>query len=521
MATINLGRVGYVHKGAYSHAATYEKYDVVLYNHGSYLYIGESGSGHAPTDKAYWQAMLDPAEMNAATNTARAAADNIYQRLASFTAPFSVTGNPVSCYPVADYPLDAIIHLVPVQAGEGNPAPDNVRAISPVRQFAVRNGEQEIPVHLVNPVYGGDYHWKALKITGKAKYRELTGNEGWYLNQNGSTSYFVLHLEQSEIGVDHKAYMSHYSHLDTMAFGVPGTNVFRCWNTKGVFRVGIRPDLSAYNVYDHDGSVAKWKEYLSAQAAAGTPVQIVYFVQNGEEEAVSSFGDIISYRGENIISTDNGTITVSGPLDPAYQNAQQDERIEALEEGAVSGGGSYTLPVASAETLGGVKVGSGLQMNGEALGVKNTKYILLNTIITAEEVEEVLINIDSNGNPFILTECYIEVEYNGETNGSLTSLAGNGSNIASYNHFDYTNYNKFSALKAYQNGGYWDMMAYKPNFQYGAREILGAAEDTFFKNSIEAIPNINVICVYANKGGNTTVIPIGTVVKLWGVRADA
>ena len=75
MATINLGRVGYVHKGAYDPAATYEKYDVVFYDHGSYLYIGESASGHAPTDPAYWQAMLDPAEMNAATRAALEAAE--------------------------------------------------------------------------------------------------------------------------------------------------------------------------------------------------------------------------------------------------------------------------------------------------------------------------------------------------------------------------------------------------------------------------------------------------------------
>ena len=37
MPTVNLGRVGYVHKGTYDPAAIYEKYDVVFYNHGSFL----------------------------------------------------------------------------------------------------------------------------------------------------------------------------------------------------------------------------------------------------------------------------------------------------------------------------------------------------------------------------------------------------------------------------------------------------------------------------------------------------
>lgn len=39
------------------------------------------------------------------------------------------------------------------------------------------------------------------------------------------------------------------------------------------------------------------------------------------------------------------------------------ERLEALEEGG--GGGGYVLPVASADTLGGVKVGNGLSIDAE------------------------------------------------------------------------------------------------------------------------------------------------------------
>lgn len=41
------------------------------------------------------------------------------------------------------------------------------------------------------------------------------------------------------------------------------------------------------------------------------------------------------------------------------------------------GGGSYTLPTASAETKGGVKIGSGLSMEGEVLSNTNpTPYVL-------------------------------------------------------------------------------------------------------------------------------------------------
>ena len=138
MAVINLGRVGYVHKGAYAAATTYQKYDVVLYNHGSYLYIGDTASkGHTPTDTAYWQAMLDPNEMNAATEAAVNAADAAHAsamelagQVDRLTTPFSITGDMVNCCPVSDYPLGVISHIEPVQEGSGDPSPSNIRPIS-------------------------------------------------------------------------------------------------------------------------------------------------------------------------------------------------------------------------------------------------------------------------------------------------------------------------------------------------------------------------------------------------------
>ena len=43
---------------------------------------------------------------------------------------FSVSGNPVTCNPVEDYPLSAVVSLEPKQAGTGDPSQDNVRPIS-------------------------------------------------------------------------------------------------------------------------------------------------------------------------------------------------------------------------------------------------------------------------------------------------------------------------------------------------------------------------------------------------------
>lgn len=54
------------------------------------------------------------------------------------------------------------------------------------------------------------------------------------------------------------------------------------------------------------------------------------------------------------------------PWNKAFR--KKDGTVVNIED-AMSGGGSYTLPTASAETKGGVKIGDGLVMNGEVLSV--------------------------------------------------------------------------------------------------------------------------------------------------------
>ena len=44
--------------------------------------------------------------------------------------PISETGNPVTCYPVAGYPLGVVANWEPTQAGTGDPSPENIRPIS-------------------------------------------------------------------------------------------------------------------------------------------------------------------------------------------------------------------------------------------------------------------------------------------------------------------------------------------------------------------------------------------------------
>ncbi len=43
--------------------------------------------------------------------------------------PIQATGNPVVCYPVPGYPLGTTVSFAPIQEGEGDPSPENIRPI--------------------------------------------------------------------------------------------------------------------------------------------------------------------------------------------------------------------------------------------------------------------------------------------------------------------------------------------------------------------------------------------------------
>lgn len=66
MATINLGRVGFVQKGTYSGSTAYKVNDVVVYNNGVYACISPT-TGNLPTNTSYWKLWLDTSTLVAKT----------------------------------------------------------------------------------------------------------------------------------------------------------------------------------------------------------------------------------------------------------------------------------------------------------------------------------------------------------------------------------------------------------------------------------------------------------------------
>lgn len=72
----------------------------------------------------------------------------------------------------------------------------------------------------------------------------------------------------------------------------------------------------------------------------------------------------------------------------------------------------YTLPTASAETLGGVKVGAGLQMEDGVLGVKpESGMVLIEKITVGEEVVEIIRDREPDETPYNFAAVTIRAKF--------------------------------------------------------------------------------------------------------------
>lgn len=82
--------------------------------------------------------------------------------------PISETGNPVTCYPVAGYPLGVVASWEPTQAGSGEPSPDNIRPISGRNAVSVeRCGENLIKYPAAGKTNGIEITVDGSKLTVK------------------------------------------------------------------------------------------------------------------------------------------------------------------------------------------------------------------------------------------------------------------------------------------------------------------------------------------------------------------
>ena len=85
----------------------------------------------------------------------------------------------------------------------------------------------------------------------------------------------------------------------------------------------------------NDG-LREWMDYLAAQYAAGTPVQICYKQANPVPFTAAGGAAIPALPGTNTVLTDADSVTVTGRADPIQTIAKLNDRIAALEAAATN-----------------------------------------------------------------------------------------------------------------------------------------------------------------------------------------
>ena len=241
---------------------------------------------------------------------------NIIQKL---TTPFTETGNTVTCHPVEGSPLYVVSDITAVQEGEGDPSPENIRPISGWDSATLYVGSNDYIIGFSETVYGGTLDWTTGVLTVTWIGYTLTGNEEWIiaLDQTDNSNILTSLLPQTAM-VSHRdaAKCSHYI-----------TQVSKL-NSFWIESAGIYGRIKVAST-----TIDDWKQYLSQQYDAQTPIQIVYEINQPYTIQLTPV-QILAISGTNAVYCDTGDVTVTGYEDPRHTIAQLTSRIAALESAA-------------------------------------------------------------------------------------------------------------------------------------------------------------------------------------------
>ena len=164
---------------------------------------------------------------------------------------------------------------------------------------------QTATLTLPRTIYGGTVD----AVTGEGQEtwqaKSFNGTENWALYDDGSSAKFFYTADYT---VDSEPLDTICSHFSKAAF-TRGT-IIRVYTS-------VFTDLDAY------------KDYLTAQYAAGTPVQIAYKLATPEPFTATGAQPIPALSGVNTIMTDADALTVTGRADPI-------KRITDLEDAVAS-----------------------------------------------------------------------------------------------------------------------------------------------------------------------------------------
>ena len=258
--------------------------------------------------------------------------------------PLEASGNPVTCTPVAGYPLGVKATWQPRQAGTGDPSPENVRPITGLDEVTVTLSDgigtgTAATLSLPSTVYGGEVD----VATGK-------GSEEWEVVEfDGTENWMTWGVDNFTIGLTGFYYYAEIPAVADSADYLACSHLVYNSNSYGGRAVGFRVNLKAekywvltvpneilYNTESSTAAVDSWKSYLAAQYAAGTPVTIAYKLVTPTAFQATGSQLLPALSGENVLITNADSLTVTGRADPVATVQVLADRVAALEQAAVN-----------------------------------------------------------------------------------------------------------------------------------------------------------------------------------------
>lgn len=228
------------------------------------------------------------------------------------------------------YPLGVTASWTPTQEGSGDPSPENIRPIQGRDSVRVERREDDLAYTLTLPstVYGGEVD--AVTGEGQREWRciTITGREPCHIY---STLFYIDFYKMdsfvAEPAIDSKS--GKCSHYPYQLYGENGFIGISLDGGAAVYSPGAKYPIT------NDG-LREWMDYLAAQYAAGTPVQICYKQANPVPFTATGGASIKALSGTNTVLTDADSVTAAGRADPIQTIAKLNDRIAALEAAATN-----------------------------------------------------------------------------------------------------------------------------------------------------------------------------------------
>lgn len=280
---------------------------------------------------------------DAAINTADAWSS---QQIVDTLCPaFEETGNPVVCYPVANYPLGVSVSWEPHQEGAGDPSPENVRPITGLDAVTVTlsgNTGTGTTATLTLPetIYGGTVD----AVTGEGVETvhgiRFNGTEAWIQITTGSLElpYFEYAFPDSTDLLPSSAgsiILARRSQKITH-FEIGNPYSENVDDAGWVYNTGTSSNAAARIRASRFETVEDWNAYLAAQAEAGTPVTVAYKLATPAPIQATGNAPIPALPGVNTVYSDADSVTVTGRADPIHTIQALSDRIAALKTAAAT-----------------------------------------------------------------------------------------------------------------------------------------------------------------------------------------